>query len=103
MLGAMLEICAAKYRKFCQKYKPKAKPERRNYWGMKLLTNLKIKGKTGKGCRGQKSLWDEWNKPDEKIRKVAEKFVMANCYDPKIASQKFSDNDDSAGEEAGHR
>jgi hypothetical protein len=51
----MLEICVAKYRKFCQK-----------------------------------SLWDEWEKPDEEIRKVAEKFVMANCYDPKVACQKFS-------------
>ena len=51
----MLENCAAKYRKFCQK-----------------------------------SLWDEWEKPDEEIRKVAEKFVMANCYDRKAACQKFS-------------
>ena len=45
MLVAMLEICAAKYRKFCQKYKPKPKPEKRNYWGTKLLANLKIRGK----------------------------------------------------------
>ena len=103
MLGAMLEICAAKYRKFCQKYKPKPKPEKRNYWGTKLLANLKIKGKTGKGCRGQKSLWDEWDKPDEDIRKVAEKFVMANCYDPKVACQKFSENEGGDGEEAGDR
>jgi putative transposase len=103
MLGAMLEICAAKYRKFCQKYKPKPKPEKRNYWGAKLLANLKIKGKTGKGCRGQKSLWDEWDKPDEEIRKVAEKFVMANCYDPKVACQKFSENGGDDGDEAGDR
>jgi hypothetical protein len=27
-----------------------------------------------KGCRGQKSLWDEWDKPDKEIRKVAENF-----------------------------
>jgi putative transposase len=53
MLGAMLEICAAKYRKFCQKYQPKPKPEKRNYWGTKLLANLQIKGKTGKGFQGK--------------------------------------------------
>ncbi len=103
MLGAMLEICAAKYRNFCQKYKPKPKPEKRNYWGAKLLANLKIKGKTGKGCRGQKLLWDKWDKPDEAIRKVAEKFVMANCYDPKVACQKFSEKGGGDGEEAGDR
>jgi len=39
----------------------------------------------------QQSLWDEWEKPDEEIRKVAEKFVMANCYDRKAACQKFSE------------
>jgi putative transposase len=67
------------------------------------LANLKIKGKTGKGCRGQKSLWDEWEKPDEEIRKVAEKFVMANCYDRKAACQKFSEKRGYEGEEGGDR
>ncbi len=103
MLGAMLEICAAKYRKFCQKYKPKPKPEKRNYWGTKLLANLRVKGKTGKTCRGQRSLWDEWDAPDEEIRKVAEKFVMANCYDPKVACQKFSDKSGDEDRSAGDR
>ena len=38
--------------------------------------------------------------PDEEIRKVAEKFVMANCYDPKVACQKFSEKGGDDGEEA---
>jgi putative transposase len=32
---------------------------------------------------------DEWDAPDEEIRKVAKKFVLANCYDHKIASLRF--------------
>ena len=64
----MLEICVAKYRKFCQQ-----------------------------------SLWDEWEKPDEEIRKVAEKFVIANCYDPKVACQKFSEKRGDDEGEAGDR
>jgi putative transposase len=42
-----------------------------------------------KASPGQKSLWEEWETPDEEIRKVAEKFVLANCYDPKVASLRF--------------
>ncbi|MFZ4557104.1 MAG: hypothetical protein ACOYN8_12130 [Pseudanabaena sp.] len=49
----------------------------------------------------QQSLWDEWEKPDEEIRKVAEKFVMANCYDRKVACQKFSGKRGDDGGEAG--
>jgi putative transposase len=35
------------------------------------------------------SLWDEWDAPAEDIRKVAEKFVLANCFDPQFASLRF--------------
>ena len=43
---------------------------------------------------GQMSLafWDDWEASNEEIRKVAEKFVMANCYDPKVAAQFFNDS-----------
>jgi putative transposase len=37
----------------------------------------------------QKSLWEEWDTPDEEIRKVAEKFVLANCFDPQVAGLRF--------------
>jgi putative transposase len=40
---------------------------------------------------GQRSLWEEWDKPAEEIRQVAEKFVLANCFDPKIASIQFEE------------
>lgn len=34
--------------------------------------------------------WDDWEVADSEVIKVAEKFVMANCYDPKIAMQLFT-------------
>ena len=37
MLGKTLDYCAAIYKQFCQRYQPKPKPERKNYWGRKLL------------------------------------------------------------------
>jgi putative transposase len=52
-----LEECAAKYRQFCRKYRPKPKPEKRNHWGSSFLPSLKNKGK--KKSPGQMSLpWD---------------------------------------------
>ncbi len=72
-----------------QKYKPQPKPEKRNHWGSKLLAKLRARGKPTKTSPGQKSLWEEWDAPTEEIRKVAEKFVLANCFDPNYASQQF--------------
>ncbi len=37
------------------------------------------------------------------IVKSSEKFVMANCYDPKVVCQKFSENGSGDGEKAGDR
>ena len=37
------------------------------------------------------------------IIQLSQKFVMANCYDPKVACQKFSENGGDDGEEAGDR
>jgi putative transposase len=44
---------------------------------------------------GQQSLWDEWEQPVDEIRRVAEKFVLANCFDPKIASIQFEEKNNS--------
>lgn len=35
--------------------------------------------------------WDDWEVVDSEVSKVGEKFVIANCYDPKVAA-KFFDN-----------
>ena len=89
-LGKTLDLCAAAYRKFCQNYRPKPKPERRNHWGSKLLEQVKARSRLKKkGSPGQKSLWEEWHVPAAEISQVAEKFVLANCYDPKIACLQF--------------
>ncbi|WP_088242359.1 transposase [Calothrix rhizosoleniae] len=91
-LGRTLEECAARYRGFCKKYKPKPKPERSYHWGSKLLPKV-VKGKGKKRTSpGQMRLpWDTWEVIDTEVSEVAEKFVMANCYDPKIAMQYFND------------
>jgi putative transposase len=68
-------------------YRPKAKPENRNFWGSKLLGGLKAKGKRKKSSPGQMRLpWDNWEATNnEEIEEVATKFIFANCYDQKIA------------------
>jgi len=86
-LGATLEICAAAYRRFCERYQPKPKPEKRNAWGSKVLKGLigklkpQGKGKGKKESPGQLGLWEEWQPPDE-IHEVAAQFMRANCRDP---------------------
>ena len=85
-LGATLELCAEAYRRFCQRYKPKPKPEKHSHWGSKLLARVKAKGKPKKKVSpGQKSLWQDWDAPIEEIQAVAEKFLAANALNPKIA------------------
>jgi putative transposase len=91
-LGKSLEECATRYRGFCKKYKPKAKPEKSYHWGSKLLPKVvkrtaKMKNKTSPGQ--MRLPWDDWEVADSEVRQVAEKFVMANCYDPRIAAQLF--------------
>jgi|GEM_PF-2495731 len=84
-LGKSLEECAARYRGFCKKYKPKPKPERSYCWGSKLLPKV-VKGKRkNKASPGQMRLpWDDWEVAGSEVREVT-----ANCYDPRIASQLF--------------
>jgi putative transposase len=90
-LGTALDMCAAAYRKFCQKYKPKPKPEKRNHWGSKKLAALRQKMKAKKVSPGQKSLWDGWILPMDEIVAVAKKFVLANCLNPDVAAAQFAD------------
>ena len=85
-LGKTLDECAAKYRGFCQKHRPQPKPEKKSHWGSRLLAGLKVKGKPKKSSPGQMCLpWAHWEvNPD--VRAVAEKFVLANCFNPQFAS-----------------
>ncbi len=99
-LGKTLTECAAKYRGFCKKYKPKPKPEKRSHWGSKLLAGVKLKKKSKKSSPGQLSLWEEWEASNPEILEVADKFIFANCYNPKVAGdilQKQTNSDDSLG------
>jgi len=84
-LGTTLDLCAAVYRKFCEQYKPKPKPEIKNHWGSKLLEKLigrKRKPDKKAQSPGQLKLWDEWEAPSE-IHEIAAQFIRANCFDPK--------------------
>ncbi len=46
-----------------------------------------------KQAPGQMKLpWAEWEATSSEIREVAEKFVIANCYNPQIAAQFFNDS-----------
>lgn len=91
-LGESLDECAEKYKGFCQKYQPKPKSEKRYHWGSKLLPKI-IKGQKNQEAKGQLKLnlpsWNDWTNDNTEITEVAEKFVRANCYDWKVASQKF--------------
>lgn len=69
----------------------KPKPEKHYHWGNKFLPKV-IKGKKKKAPPGQMRLpWDNWEAIDSEVQKVAEKFVLANCYDQKIAALLFDD------------
>lgn len=86
-LGTTLEICAAAYRKFCKRYQPKPKPEKKRQWGKNLLAGLKLTRKTNKTSPGQQRLpWDDWQAPAEETREVAKRFLLANCFNPEVAS-----------------
>ena len=75
------------------KYKPQPKPEKRCHWGSRLLPKVLKAREKKKRSPGQMRLpWDEWEATNSEIREVAEKFVMANCYDPKVAAQFFNDS-----------
>ncbi|MDZ7957565.1 MAG: hypothetical protein RMY34_06610 [Aulosira sp. DedQUE10] len=80
-----------KYRRCCQKYRPQAKPEKRNHWGSRFLTSA-IKGaKPKKSSLGQMSLpWDKQRVTESTdVHEVAEKFIQANCYQPLVPGIGF--------------
>jgi putative transposase len=53
-----------------------------------LLAGLKVKGKSKKSSPGQMGFpWAEWEMQAEAVHEVAEKFVVANCYNPQVACQ----------------
>ncbi|MEM9450746.1 MAG: transposase [Cyanobacteria bacterium P01_E01_bin.6] len=84
-LGKTLDICAAAYRKFCKKYRPQPKPEKKNHWGSKLLAGLKIKKKAKKVSPGQLALWEQWEAQMDEAHAVTETFLRANSYDPEYS------------------
>lgn len=90
-LGTTLDICAETYHKFCKKYKPQPKVERKSTWGSKLLEGFKPIKKSQKKSPGQMSLWDEREIPLGEIEEVAKKFVLANSFDPQRAIEQFPD------------
>ncbi|MEH2335949.1 hypothetical protein [Nostoc sp.] len=91
-LGKSLNECAAKYRGFCKKYKPKAKTEKHYFWGNQFLPKI-IKGKDKKTSPGQMRLpWDSWEASNPEIVDVAEKFIFANCYNLQVARMIFRDH-----------
>ncbi|HLO83675.1 MAG TPA: hypothetical protein VK203_01500 [Nostocaceae cyanobacterium] len=63
-----------------------AKPEKRNHWGSRLLSGMKVKGKPKKASPGQMSLpWDGQKVTEStEVEEVARKFVTANCYNPPV-------------------
>lgn len=85
MLGQTLEICAAAYQKFCKKYRPQPKPERKSHWGSKLLAGLKIKKKSQKASPGQLDLWEQWEAQMEEAYVITEQFLRANSYNSEYA------------------
>ncbi len=90
-LGRTLEECAAKYRRFCQKYRPQAKPEKRNYWGSRFLPSIVKSGKAKKTSPGQMSLpWDKQRLTENaEVHEIAETFIQANCYQPPVPGIGF--------------
>ncbi|MGJ3247687.1 MAG: hypothetical protein ACFE0I_16630 [Elainellaceae cyanobacterium] len=92
-VGKTLEMCAAAYRKFCKKYKPQPKPERKSHWGSKLLAGLKIKKKSQKTSPGQMDLWEQWDAPMDEAHVITEKFLRANSYNPEYAIAQIPKSD----------
>jgi putative transposase len=93
-LGEDLEECSRKYRSFCDQYQPQSKPERRFYWGNQLLPKLtkskkvnKQKKQPKKPDEEAKRLYENWLENNPEIVEVAEKFILANCYNPQVVGE----------------
>jgi len=40
-------------------------------------------------------LWDDWEEASDEVKVVAEKFVLANCYNPQFASIVLQENQEN--------
>jgi putative transposase len=92
-LGEDLEECARKYKGFCYQYKPQEKQTKKSYWGNKLLPKLTRKKKSSNEKNKQnkqtkkvneeaQQQYEIWRENNPEIIEVAEKFILANCYNP---------------------
>jgi putative transposase len=92
-LGEDLDECARKYRNFCYQYKPQEKSTKKFYWGNQLLPKLTQRKKTTKTKTKKtnhqqkqdqeaKELYNIWQENNPEIVQVAEKFILADCYNP---------------------
>jgi putative transposase len=82
-LGKTLDECAKKYRGFCQRYKPKAKPASNSNWGSKLLAGRKISRNKGKhkSSPGQLTLWEQCQVSEcPQVAEVVKKFVRDETF-----------------------
>lgn len=89
-LGESLTECSQKYRDFCYNYQPKEKKSKGFHWGSKLLPKLTKKRKTSrskttpqKPDEEAKRLYENWQANHPEVIEVAEKFMLANCYNKK--------------------
>ena len=101
-LGETLQECGRKYRGFCQNYQPREKQAKPFYWGNQLLPKLmgKTKSKSGKKKKSKaqqqreqeaREQYQQWRESHPEIVEVAEKFILANCYNP-ARVREFLDN-----------
>ncbi len=61
-------------------------------FGVKNSYQKSLKARIKKISPGQTRLpWAQWEPTNPEVQEAAEKFVMANCYDAKIAMQFFND------------
>jgi putative transposase len=100
-LGEDLEECSRKYRRFCYQYLPKEKSTKKFYWGSQLLPKLTRRKKTTKTKNNQtnqqkkqnqeaKQAYQKWQENNPEIVKVAEKFILANCFNPNHVQEFLS-------------
>ncbi|MBE9069502.1 transposase [Leptolyngbya cf. ectocarpi LEGE 11479] len=83
-LGASLDECAEAYKRFCIRYQPKPKSDRKNTWGSQLLKGLIPKKGKRKPSPGQQELWENARVEDrDDVKRVTEKFIEANKYPEK--------------------
>jgi putative transposase len=85
-LGKTLDECAKKYRGFCQRHKPKAKPACKSNWDSKLLAGHKIRRNKDKhkSSPGQLTLWDlcqVLDRPEVAVAVVVDKFILSKLIE----------------------